>query len=139
MTGLTPDGQDRDRAMGSSSGWGHAPARIMELRRRLEPHGQLVVVQEHYTSRRCSKCAFSDEAYVTNNSELEAGNRGRCTVSGQEPKTGLYGVRWCTNCKTRWNREVNAARNIRQVFLAMVPQPHARPPAFKHASALDGG
>jgi hypothetical protein len=61
-----------------------------------------------------------------------------CQSLRQQPETGLYGVRWCTDCKSLGNRDVNAARNIRKVFLAMVPRPHTRPAAFKHASALDG-
>ena len=52
----------------------------------------------------------------------------------------IHGVRWCShqNCTTRrWNRDVNAARNMRRVFLHMLENNLQRPAAFKHAGALD--
>ncbi len=121
----------------TSTGWGHAPGPIMELRRRLEMHATLVVLHEHYTSRRCSKCAFNNPSYThVHKDQLAGGARGQ---SGeQRAKKAIYGMRFCKHCGTRWNRDVNAARNIRQVFQAMVPPPHERPKLFKHAGALDG-
>ena len=44
---------------------------------------------------------------------------------------------WCPECETVWNRDVNAARNIRQVFLHMIAHGHSRPQGFKHEGALD--
>ena len=52
----------------------------------------------------------------------------------------IHGVRWCShqNCTTRrWNRDVNAARNMRRVFLHMLDNNLQLPAAFKHAGALD--
>ena len=40
-------------------------------------------------------------------------------------------------CETVWNRDVNAARNIRQVFLHMIQHGNHRPEGFKHEGALD--
>jgi hypothetical protein len=120
-----------------SSGWGHAPAPIMELRRRLEMRATLVVLHEHYTSKRCSKCAFADPTY---NDQLEAGARGECWQSRQAAKNNIYGTRWCKHCKTRWNRDNNASRYVRQVaqFMATYrPGNNRRPSQFKHPGALD--
>jgi hypothetical protein len=81
--------------------------------------------------------AFHNPNYThVHKDQLVDGARGQ---SGeQRAKKGIYGMRFCKHCGTRWNRDVNAARNIRQVFQAMVPQPHERPKLFKHAGALDG-
>lgn len=115
-----------------SSGWGHAPAPIMELRRRLEMRATLVVLHEHYTSKRCSKCAFANTNY---DDQLEAGARGQ---SGQQrAKNNIYSTRWCPHCKTRWNRDNNAARNIRQLWQIMVWNGQKRLKLFKHPGAYD--
>ena len=110
----------------------------MELRWRLEQHARLVVLHEHYTSQRCSNCAFRDDTYVENRSVLEAGERGECWQSEQAAKTNIFGLRWCPNCKTLWHRDVNAGRNIRQVFLEQSKPPHERRQTFKKDGALDG-
>ena len=38
---------------------------------------------------------------------------------------------------TRWNRDVNAARNMRQIFIHMITNNKSRPAPFKHPGALD--
>jgi transposase len=103
----------------------------MELRWRLEQRARLVVLDERYTSKRCSKCAFHDNTYAENRSVLEAGKRGKCRQSEQAAKTNIFGLRWCPNCETLWHRDVNAGRNIRLVFLELIKPPHERPPTFK--------
>ena len=75
------------------------------------------------------------EGTTAKKKELEAGKRGRCTVSGQEPKTGLQGVRWCRHCKTRWIRDVQHPAGFPGHGAAPPP---TRADAFKHAGALDG-
>ena len=50
----------------------------------------------------------------------------------------IHGVRWCShqNCTTRrWNRDVNAARNMRRVFLHMLEYNQQLPAAFKQKLA----
>ena len=121
-------------AVRCSSGWGHAPAPIMELRRRLEMRATLVVLHEHYTSKRCSKCAFADPTY---NDQLEAGARGECRQSGQAAKNNIYGTLYCKHCNTRFNRDNNASRNIRQLGQGMVWNDQERQWQFKHAGAFD--
>jgi hypothetical protein len=32
----------------------------------------------------------------------------------------LYAVKQCQNCHTKWNRDVNAARNIRRIGISML-------------------
>jgi len=115
-----------------SSGFGYFPGPVKELRRRLEQHTRVVVLDEHYTSQRCSKCAFT-EKYEESRDKLEP---GRSRVDGRRQ---LHGVRWCPHqdCRTTWNRDVNAARNMRQVFLHMLRHGHRRPAAFRHGGALD--
>ncbi len=48
-----------------------------------------------------------------------------------------HGVRWCPHqsCEKTWDRDVNAARNMRQVFLYMLRNGHRRPTAFQHEGA----
>lgn len=123
-----------------SSGFGYFPGPIKALRWRLELYTRVVVLHEHYTSQRCSKCAFGGtllEAGEAEDDKLEAGKRG--DTHGRGRSGNIHGVRWCShqNCTTRWNRDVNAARNMRRVFLHMLENNKERPAAFKHAGALD--
>ena len=122
-----------------SRGFGHFPAPIKELRRRLEQHTRVVVLHEHYTSQRCSKCAFGLTELVGEERVDDVLEPGKCGQSGQRrPINDIHGVRWCPhrNCTTRWNRDVNAARNMRQVFLYMLHNNQQRPRAFAHDGAL---
>ncbi|GMH66768.1 hypothetical protein TrST_g7481, partial [Triparma strigata] len=50
----------------------------------------------------------------------------------------IHGVRFCPHegCTTVWNRDVNAARNMRLVFEFMVRNKLERPASFKHLFAL---
>ena len=79
----------------SSTSRGHASAPkkglFMELRRR---YRNTRLGSEYRTSQVCSKC------------------------EGQLDDIGIWGLKKCNNtCSTLWNRDVNAARNIRHVFL----------------------
>ena len=62
-----------------SSGFGYFPAPLKELRRRLELHTRVVVIDEHYTSQRCSDCAFAEEP---SHHRLDAGRCGDTQESG---------------------------------------------------------
>ena len=118
-----------------SSGFGYFPAPLKELRRRLELHTRVVVIDEHYSSQRCSDCAFAEEP---SHHRLDAGRCGDTHESGASGE--IHGVRWCPECRKLWNRDVNAARNMRQVFLRMLahtdPSRPARPEGFRHPGAL---
>ena len=114
-----------------SSGFGYFPAPLKELRRRLELHTRVVVIDEHYTSQRCSDCAFAEEP---SHHRLDAGRCGDTHESGASGE--IHGVRWCPECRKLWNRDVNAARNMRQVFLHMLAHGLSRPEGFRHPGAL---
>ena len=116
-------------------GFGYTRPPIMELRWRLEQHARLVVLDEQYTSKRCSNCAFHDDTYAEKRSVLEAGERGECWQSEQAAKTNILGLRRCPNCETLWHRDVNAGRNIRLVGLERFKPPYERPQTFERRSA----
>ena len=116
----------------------------MQLRQRLEFHTRVIVLHEHYTSQRCSKCAFAEALPGTalprtaHSLKLLPGRardvRGK--VDGTLNKRDIHGVRWCSQCKTTWNRDVNSARSMRQVFLWMLNHGLVRPEPFRHVGAL---
>ena len=92
---------------------------------------RVVVIDEHYTSQRCSDCAFAEEP---SHHRLDAGRCGDTHESGASGE--IHGVRWCPECRKLWNRDVNAARNMRQVFLHMLAHGLSRPEGFRHPGAL---
>ena len=110
----------------------------MQLRQRLELHTRVVILHEHYTSQRCSKCAFAAAKEGTPHSLKLL--PGRAKVPGKRANTlkkkEIHGVRWCSQCKTTWNRDVNSARSMRQVFLWMLNNHLERPEPFRHVGAL---
>ena len=121
-----------------SSGFGYFPGPIMQLRQRLELHTRVVILHEHYTSQRCSKCAFAAARAGTPHSLKLL--PGRAREPGKRANTlkkkDIHGVRWCSQCKTTWNRDVNSARSMRQVFLWMLNYHLMRPEPFRHVGAL---
>lgn len=50
----------------------------------------------------------------------------------------IHGVCWCSNqnCRTTWNRDVNAARNMCKLFWSMVTNGLVYPDPFRHKGAL---
>jgi hypothetical protein len=121
-----------------SSGFGYFPGPIMQLRQRLQFHTRVIILHEHCTSQRCSKCAFAAaEANIPHSLKLLP---GRAQVPGKRANTfkqrEIHGVRWCSLCETTWNRDVNSARSMRQVFLWMLNNNLVRPEPFRHEGAL---
>ena len=111
-----------------STGFRHAPVPMKLLLRRLKEHTQVVVIDEHYTSQMCSKCAFPKE-----------GEEMKAKAMPQVKKEGggtMWTVKRCKQCHTTWNRDVNAARNMRLLYLHMLRNGTVRPSPFKHAGAL---
>eukprot|EP00911_Craspedida_sp_UC1_P002132 UC1_evm3s1639 len=103
-----------------SRGFGYAPAPVLELRKRLAYYTNVVIVHENMTSQRCSKCA-SKEGHEGPYKTLVPGRQGS--------DADLFGVRHCTECQTDWDRDVNAARNMRMVAIEYV-RTGKRPAAF---------
>ncbi|KAI3656402.1 hypothetical protein MP638_000399 [Amoeboaphelidium occidentale] len=91
---------------------GHPPTpnkhRFLELKRRTRCR----LVPEFRTSKLCSKC---DNELV---------------------QSDIWSIKSCNNnnCWTRWNRDVNGARNIRRVFLHMNANGGEKPEAFRRGN-----
>ena len=76
-------------------------------------HLTLVKVPEFRTSKTCSKCQT-----MTLENVREAGGNA------------LHAVVKCKNCTTVWNRDVNAARNIRYIASYMAANENKVPDVF---------
>jgi len=121
----------------SRTGWRHFPACTGLIRARLAQHCRVVILHEHYTSKRCSKCAFKP-APAPGQSDNRMNDLKDGTSRKGRRKRKIYGVRYCENisCKTTWHRDTNAARNMRLVFLHMLRNGQVRPEGFQHQGAL---
>jgi hypothetical protein len=119
-----------------SSGFGYFPGPVKELRKRLELHTRVVVLDEHNTSKRCSRCCQHGTTRTMEEQKRDLLPGYKENSDGK--KVEIHGVRVCKNksCggETRWNRDINAARNMRQVFLEMLfktnkvrPEPYQSP------------
>ena len=88
---------------------GHSSTPTKELQKRLIGRCRLRMIDEYRTSITCSKC------------------------EGTLPKrTRYWQVKVCQDiCLTSWNRDVNAARNIREIFLYMNANSGERPWCFR--------
>ena len=133
-----PGGGPRDQpvlvAFGSgaqvcSSGFGYAPAPLKRLRQRLSlVHGARVsLVHEAYTSQKCCRC----------HQQLQPVYTTRVNEAGERTRVEVHGVKRCTHCRNEhkpwapkfWHRDVNAAWNILQIYLALGAT-ETRPSAF---------
>ncbi|CAO3609169.1 unnamed protein product [Cunninghamella blakesleeana] len=75
-----------------------------------------ISINEYNTSQVCSKC-------------------GRKSLDNIRDASGhkIHSVLVCTNCHTVWNRDQNASRNIRSIFLSLLFH-HHRPQIFQKSS-----
>jgi hypothetical protein len=114
-----------------------APAPIAReearVRGKRNPAWSLKGLREHYTSQRCSNCAFNDELSLKKQQKPVVRGRKRQT---DPERREIWGVSYCTVCGTTWNRDVNAARNIHRLFLWMVEHNLVRHTNFQHNGAL---
>lgn len=118
------DKADVTVAFGSARGphmKGTLPAPVKLLHKALQKHAVVVNIDEFRTSVVCSKCNHSDMLGVKSSKGLarDLHVAGRRANSNQFP---LYDVRACQNpsCRTVWNRNVNAARNMLEVYLNLL-------------------
>ena len=94
-----------------SRGFRYAPTPVKGLRRHLRRYARVIIIQEHYTSQRCSFCAFKPE-WITkpphSHRKLQPG-RDR---QHPDPKKAenVHGVRWCPVCRKIHQRDINSAR-----------------------------
>ncbi|KAI3657448.1 hypothetical protein MP638_002260 [Amoeboaphelidium occidentale] len=91
---------------------GHPPTPNKHLFLELKRRTRCRLVPEFRTSKLCSKC---DNELV---------------------QSDIWTIKSCNNnnCRTRWNRDVNGARNIRRVFLYMNANGGRKPPAFRRGN-----
>ena len=68
----------------------------------------LISVGECNTSQKCCRCHARMENVV-----------GEKIVEGKLRRSRLHAVKVCPNCSTTWNRDTNAAKNIRTIFRAL--------------------
>jgi hypothetical protein len=99
----------------SSSSRGHASAPVKQLYQQLRRRCRVRLMDEHRSSIVCSKC---DEEFA--------------------PHQKFWSLRVCKNtCLTLWNRDVNAARNIRHILLYTNSNEGERPYMFKRHYDLE--
>ena len=136
----------------SSTSRGHAPGPVRALRKRLARHAKMVLIDEFRTSKCCCQCHQELTAPRLHSMVKKKKKRppdkddGDVKMSEEkkddEPtksRISIHGVRVCTHksCPTTWwNRDVNAAENIRQIFLHMNDPRHLgrRPEAFQRGT-----
>ena len=94
-------------------GFGYGPSPVKGFRRHLARYAKVIVIHEHYTSQRCSICAFTDkwsDQRPDKHTKLKPG-RDRQDAGKEQ----VHGVRYCPECKITHHRDVNSARNMRQL------------------------
>ena len=98
----------------------------------------VVTLDEHHSSPHCSKCTFGEMDLVdeAGEREIDVLRQGKCGASiGRDRSTNLRGLRWSSQQKCmagQWDRDVNAARYMKRVFLRMLSSDKHRP----HSSIL---
>ncbi|KAK9389697.1 hypothetical protein V1515DRAFT_642597 [Lipomyces mesembrius] len=118
---------------------GKRAAPVKKLRKHLRRYATVVAVDEHRTSRVCSKHNQQQtERTGLADEEDEGGGtppdvvhiRGQRNADGAKGPS-LHPVLYCNKCHTVWNRDVNAARNIAWIFWWMRVHSGQRPPGFR--------
>ena len=115
---------------------GKLPAPVKRLRRHLyqlsnrNVHTSVLVIDEYNTSKVCAECHTKSlvnlEAYPKSNLLSNVSNQ---TPPNNQKRT-IHAILKCTSCRTVWNRDKMAAKNIRFVFQYMATHNDERPAAF---------
>lgn len=109
--------------------WGNIRGKLSAPTKRLRQHLlqtsklrtaniSVVMIDEYNTSKICSKCR-----HRMKNVEERPSFHGH--------KERIHAVVKCDYCSTVWNRDVNAARNMRYLFIYMAMHGNERPEAFR--------
>lgn len=89
---------------------GNRAVPVKTLKQTLSRHFLVVPTSEYRTSQTCSHNECRGNGYIRMlnvREQQEDGTLGNI----------IYAIKYCENCNTFWNRDINAARNIRHRFL----------------------
>ena len=120
-----------------SRGFGYGPRPIKRLRRHLIRYARVIIIHEHYTSQRCSFCAFKPEWIAQPPHEHRKLKPG---IDRQQPKEKakerVHGVRYCPTCGKTHHRDVNSARCMLELGIYICMH-RKRAAPFQHENALN--
>lgn len=121
-------------AFGSARGphmTGTLPAPVKLLHTALQSHAIVVGTDEFRTSVVSSKCNHNDMVGVKCSKGMSVA-KWQAGKRDNSDRFQLYDLRACQNpsCRTVWNRNVNAARNMLEVYLNIVAR-GMRPVGFR--------
>ena len=91
-------------------------------------------IHEHYTSQRCSVCAFEPDKIELPPEQHVQMRPGYDRQDGY--KETVHGVRWCPECEITHHRDVNSARNMRKLGIYICMN-RSRAPPFRHEGAYN--
>ena len=115
-------------------GFGYGPSPTKRFRHHLANYARVVVIHEHYTSQRCSVCAFEPDKIELPPEQHVQMRPGYDRQDGY--KETVHGVRWCPECEITHHRDVNSARNMRKLGIHICVN-RSRAPPFRHEGALN--
>ena len=109
---------------------GRVSTHYKKLRRRVEARDNVtfVAVGECNTSQKCSACSRKMASVMGWEVRNERVRRER-----------IHAVKVCPNCSTTWNRDTNAARNIRTILRGRGERPAAFMPARRQRRGRASG
>lgn len=99
---------------------GHAPSMVWAFRKKLARRCMVVLIDEYHTSKVCYRCHVT----VMKGTKVP-GERGR-----------LHGVRECSLCRLRMNRDINSAYNMAYLFFYQLLQNGERPRNYQPGKGL---